>query len=308
MSFAQQSTESADSAANNDENDDFAPQPVTSRYLSLQTHLGLLKDAIGAVESFTMEDTDLPAVKWAKAIEAALYEGDECLGAFQKTTPYTTAQFKEQHGDSITTDHADLTDGERTELKNLFKNAGKDVSDLEKQFKLPVVNGDRLPLLVADEDVLSEAMDDLETMLTEFDNDAGSTTDEVDDEFTGWDAPMIGDGMPSPKAFTVNELTDDVLPTVTSPENCRLLLEAEKNGKARVTAIDAIESHGNDLAGDEEWQVHSSQRSTTDEGDDETDDETDNDTSSTTDDVDPEELAETVSKAVTAAVLEALDN
>ena len=248
MSFSKLgTTDSAGSTANTNENDGFTPQPVTSKYLSLREHQGVLKDAIGAHPSISMSDTDLPPVKWANAIKGALYEDDGCLGEQQAETPYTTSEFEDQHGDSIATPHDDLAKDERAELRKLFKKSeNHDATDLEGQFKLPVVNGDRLPLLVADEDVLEAAIE----MLNEFAyNDASSTTGEVDDEF-----PVL--------EGTLNDLDAHLASEAPDEDTLREMLEAEKDGKDRKGGVSLIESAID--AHDEE-------------GDDDTDNETNDD-------------------------------
>jgi hypothetical protein len=260
-----------DSATNNND-DDFTPHPVTSRYLSLQEHLGVLKDAIGAVEDFTMDDTDLPAVKWANAVQDALYNRDGCLGEIQGEAEYTTDDFKEAFGETIATPHDDLTDGERSELKGLFdKSENHDVDDLSGEFSLPVVNGERLPLLVADEDVYEEACEMLETMLDEFDNDAGSTTPAVEDD----------DETEDIQCAAIAASTD---------ERCQ-------NGAAEGVFCGTHRGHDGPT-------IHSEGSTTDGESDDEPEADEENDASSTTQDVDAEEIA----TAVTTAVLEALDN
>jgi len=229
-------TDSAGSTANNDENDGFTPQPVTSRYMSLREHQGVLKDAIGAHPSISMSDTDLPPVKWANAIKGALYEDDGCLGEQQAETPYTTSDFEEQHGDSIATPHDDLTKDERTELRELFrKSENHDATDLDGQFKLPVVNGDRLPLLVADEDVLSEAIDMLDAIVNENHNHASGTPSEVDDdEKNDAEFPVL--------EGTLNDLDTFLADSTPDEETLEAMLEAEKDGKDRKGGKDRLEA------------------------------------------------------------------
>jgi len=229
-------TDSAGSTANNDENDGFTPQPVTSRYMSLREHQGVLKDAIGAHPSISMSDTDLPPVKWANAIKGALYEDDGCLGEQQAETPYTTSDFEEQHGDSIATPHDDLTKDERTELRELFrKSENHDATDLDGQFKLPVVNGDRLPLLVADEDVLSESIDMLDAIVNENHNHASGTPSEVDDdEKNDAEFPVL--------EGTLNDLDTFLADSTPDEETLEAMLEAEKDGKDRKGGKDRLEA------------------------------------------------------------------
>lgn len=254
MSFSKLgTTDSAGSTANTNENDGFTPQPVTSKYLSLREHQGVLKDAIGAHPSISMSDTDLPPVKWANAIKGALYEDDGCLGEQQAETPYTTSEFEDQHGDSIATPHDDLAKDERAELRKLFKKSeNHDTTDLDGQFKLPVVNGDRLPLLVADEDVLEAAIE----MLNEFAyNDASSTTGDVDDDEKNdfvkacekagvgpdtADAVLEGYGVPSSGTVPDLKHTIDVF---SHDENAlEMLLTLEEANKDRKTAKAALNS------------------------------------------------------------------
>lgn len=291
MSFAQQkSDDSTDSAANNDDDGSFAPRPITGRYLSVQAHLGLLKDAIGAVEAFSMDDTDLPAVKWAKAIEAALYSDDGCLGEQQGETPYTTAQFKETYGDSITTPHDDLTSGERAELLELFQNSDNHSGDdLKDEFKLPVINGERLPLLVADEDVLSEALEQLEAIVEEGDNGTHSTPDEVDDEPENDAEFPVLEG-------TLNDLDAHLADSTPNEETLREMLEAEKDGKDR-------------KGGKKRLEAAIEERSTPDDDDDEpeADDDDDTDADSTTNDGGlTDEQIEKVATATATAVASTL--
>lgn len=228
-------TDSAGSTANNDENGGFTPQPVTSRYMSLREHQGVLKDAIGAHPSISMSDTDLPPVKWANAVKGALYEDDGCLGEQQAETPYTTSDFEEQHGDSIATPHDDLTKDERTELRELFrKSENHNATDLDGQFKLPVVNGDRLPLLVADEDVLREAIDMLDAIVNENHNHASGTPSEVDDEKNDAEFPVL--------EGTLNDLDTFLADSTPDEETLEAMLEAEKDGKDRKGGKDRLEA------------------------------------------------------------------
>jgi len=183
-----------------------------------------------------MSDTDLPPVKWANAIKGALYEDDGCLGEQQAETPYTTSDFEEQHGDSIATPHDDLTKDERTELRELFrKSENHDATDLDGQFKLPVVNGDRLPLLVADEDVLSESTDMLDAIVNENHNHASGTPSEVDDdEKNDAEFPVL--------EGTLNDLDTFLADSTPDEETLEAMLEAEKDGKDRKGGKDRLEA------------------------------------------------------------------
>lgn len=286
MSFsALGTTESADSTANNGENDDFTPLPITGRYKSLQALHRLVKDAIGAHPHITMNDSDVVAVKWADAIEARLYTDDGCLGEIQGDAPYTTSKYEDTFGDTVGTPQGDLTRDERSELKELFRDSeNHDVEDVKGKFKLPRVNDERLPVLVADEDVLEDGIESLDAIMSEFDNDAGSTPSDVgsDTEF-----PVL--------EGTLDDLEAHLASSTPDEETLREMMDAEKDGKDRKGGRSLIE------AAIEE-------RGTTDDDEDEEDDETDDDEAGSTTSGMTDEEKEELATTVATAVVEALDN